>query len=84
VLVCDEVDWIHLTAVELRLQLFWTRLFNHTRTLTISQLTYSFQPRYGTGIDSALREMSNRNHSGCNGWPARKADNLTAICELIL
>jgi hypothetical protein len=28
-----------------------------------------------------LTEMSIRNHSGGKGRPARKADNLTAICE---
>jgi hypothetical protein len=26
-------------------------------------------------------EMSTRNIPGGKGWPARKADNLTAICE---
>jgi hypothetical protein len=28
--------------------------------------------------------MSTRNLPGCKGWPARGADNLTAICELIV
>jgi hypothetical protein len=42
----------------------------------------SFQPHYGPGVDSA----SNRNEYqepswGGKGQPARKADNLTAICE---
>jgi hypothetical protein len=30
-----------------------------------------------------LAEMSNRNLSGCKARPARKAENLTAICEAI-
>jgi hypothetical protein len=30
-----------------------------------------------------LTEMSNRNLSGGKGRPARKADNLTVICEPI-
>jgi hypothetical protein len=31
-----------------------------------------------------LREMSTRNFPGGKGRPALKADNLTAICELIV
>jgi hypothetical protein len=31
-----------------------------------------------------LTEMSTRNLPGCKGRPARKADNLTAICEAIV
>jgi hypothetical protein len=31
-----------------------------------------------------LTDMSTRNLSGGKGWPARKADNLTAICEPIV
>jgi hypothetical protein len=33
------------------------------------------------GSTEPLTEMSTRNLSGGKGWPARKADNLTAICE---
>jgi hypothetical protein len=48
------------------------------------QLTESFQPQYGPGVDSA----SNRNEyqeSSCGGKgrPARNAENLTAIYEPI-
>jgi hypothetical protein len=32
----------------------------------------------------ALTEMSTNNLLGGKGWPARKADNLTAICEPIV
>jgi hypothetical protein len=39
----------------------------------------SFQPHYGPGVDSA----SNRNEYQ-EERPARKADNLTAICEPIV
>jgi hypothetical protein len=31
-----------------------------------------------------LIEMSTRNLSGCKGWPERKDDNLTAVCEPIV
>jgi hypothetical protein len=31
-----------------------------------------------------LTEISTRNLPGCKGWAARKADNLTAICEPIV
>jgi hypothetical protein len=31
-----------------------------------------------------LAEMSTRNLLGGKGWPARKAENLTAICEPIV
>jgi hypothetical protein len=51
----------------------------------IFQLTLSFQPHYCPGVDSA----SNRNEYqeslwGVKGGPARKADNVTAICESII
>jgi hypothetical protein len=49
------------------------------------QLTLSFQPHYGPAVDAA----SNRNEYQESSWggkgrPARKADNLTAICEPIV
>jgi hypothetical protein len=34
------------------------------------------------GLSQPLTEMSTRNIPGGKGRPARKADNLTAICEL--
>jgi hypothetical protein len=34
------------------------------------------------GLTQPLTEMSTRNLSGGKWQPARKADNLTAICEL--
>jgi hypothetical protein len=33
------------------------------------------------GSTQPLTEMSTRNLPGGKGWPTRKADNLTAICE---
>jgi hypothetical protein len=36
------------------------------------------------GLTQPLTEMSTRNIPGGVGQPARKADNLTAICELIV
>jgi hypothetical protein len=36
------------------------------------------------GSTQPLTEMSTRNLPGGKGWPGRKADNLTAICELIV
>jgi hypothetical protein len=36
------------------------------------------------GSTRSLTEMSTMNLSGDEEWPARKADNLTAICELIV
>jgi hypothetical protein len=33
------------------------------------------------GSTQPLTEMSTRNHHRCKGWPARKAGNLTVICE---
>jgi hypothetical protein len=35
------------------------------------------------GSIQPLTEMSTRNLPGGKGWPVRKADNLTAICELL-
>jgi hypothetical protein len=36
------------------------------------------------GSTQPLREMSTRNLPGCKGRPARKAGDLTAICEPIV
>jgi hypothetical protein len=36
------------------------------------------------GTTQPLTEMSTSNLPGYTGWPARKADNLTAICEPIV
>jgi hypothetical protein len=36
------------------------------------------------GSTQPLTEMSARNLPGVRGWPARKADKLTAICEPIV
>jgi hypothetical protein len=46
----------------------------------------SFQPHYGPGVDSASNrnEYPPRKVPGGKGRPARKADNLTAICEPIV
>jgi hypothetical protein len=33
------------------------------------------------GSTQPLTEMSTRNLPGSKGWPVRKADSLTAICE---
>jgi hypothetical protein len=36
------------------------------------------------GSTQPLTDMSMRNLPGAKWWPARKADNLTAICEPIV
>jgi hypothetical protein len=36
------------------------------------------------GLTQSLTEMSTKNLPGGKGRPARKADNLTAICEPIV
>jgi hypothetical protein len=36
------------------------------------------------GSTQPLTEMNTRNHPGGKGRPARKADSLTAICDLIV
>jgi hypothetical protein len=36
------------------------------------------------GSTKFLTEVSTRNIPGGKGWPARKPDNVTAICEPIL
>jgi hypothetical protein len=52
------------------------------------QFTYSFQPHYGSGADSATNTNEYQEYSwnilGVKGRPARKADNLIAICEPII
>jgi hypothetical protein len=36
------------------------------------------------GSTQPLSEMNTKNLPGVKGWPARKADNLIAICEPII
>jgi hypothetical protein len=36
------------------------------------------------GSTQPLTEMTTRNLPGGKGWPAHKAENLTAICELVV
>jgi hypothetical protein len=51
----------------------------------IFQLTYSFQPHYGAGFDSASSRNEYQEIScGVKGGRCVKADNLTAICEPIV
>jgi hypothetical protein len=54
------------------------------RSLEYFHFTESFQPQYGPEIDSS----PNRNEYHESSWdkerPARKADNLTAICEPVV
>jgi hypothetical protein len=42
----------------------------------------SLQLHYDPGVDQPVTEMSTRYLPGGKGQPTRKADNLTAICEL--
>jgi hypothetical protein len=51
-------------------------------SLFFFQLTQSFEPHYGPGIDSASNRNEYQEFSGGKWRPARKADNLTVICEL--
>jgi hypothetical protein len=63
----------------------WSRVRVPMRSLDFFQLTYSFQPHYvALGSTQPLTEMSTRNLPAGKGLLARKADNLTAICELIV
>jgi hypothetical protein len=49
------------------------------------QFTKSFQPHYGLAVDSASNRNVYQEYSwGDKGLLARKADNLTAICESIV
>jgi hypothetical protein len=38
----------------------------------------------GLGFTQPVTETITRNLPGCNARPARKADNLTAICESVV
>jgi hypothetical protein len=50
----------------------------------IFQFTQSFHPHYGPGVDSAYNRNEYQESSGGKGQPARRSDNLTAICEPIV
>jgi hypothetical protein len=50
----------------------------------ICQLTESSIHTMALGSTQPLIEMCIRNLRGCEGRPARKADNLTATCEPIV
>jgi hypothetical protein len=53
-------------------------------TLNFLELTQTFQRQLALGFIQPLTEMSTRNIPGGKVRPARKADNLTAICESIV
>jgi acetyl esterase/lipase len=53
------------------------------RSLEIFNLPSSSSRIMALGSIQPLTEMSTRNLPGARGRPARKADNLTAICEPI-
>jgi hypothetical protein len=55
-------------------------------SLDFIQFTSFFQPHYGPGIDSASNSNDYQKYSRGvkGGLPARKADNLTTICEPIV
>jgi hypothetical protein len=48
------------------------------------KLIESFQPHYGPGVDSVSNRNKHQESSWGIGWLVHKADNLTAICELIV
>jgi hypothetical protein len=54
------------------------------RSLTFLNLPNPSNRTVALGSTQPLREMSTRNLPGGKGWPARKADNLTAISEPIM
>jgi hypothetical protein len=59
----------------------WRRHVPPKRQLTFNGLS---SRTIALGSTQLLIEISTRNLSGGDGRPARKADNLTAICELIV
>jgi hypothetical protein len=59
----------------------WSRVWFPMRSLDFS-ITSSFQPHYSPGVDSVWQKWVLG--PGGKGRPARKADNLTAICEPIV
>jgi hypothetical protein len=52
--------------------------------IEIFNLPNHFSRNMALGSTQSVTEMSTRNLPGSKGWPARKADNLTAICEPIV
>jgi hypothetical protein len=54
------------------------------RSLDIFNLPNPSSRTMALGSTQPLTEMSTRNFPGGKGRPARKADNLTAICEPIV
>jgi hypothetical protein len=54
------------------------------RSLDFYNLPNLFSRSVALGLTQSLTEISTRNLPGGKGRPARKADNLTAICEPIV
>jgi hypothetical protein len=50
----------------------------------IRSLDFSIDLILAALLRQPLTEMSTRNRLADKGWPARKADDLTAICEPIM
>jgi hypothetical protein len=60
----------------------WVRV--SMRSLDIFNLPNLSSSTMALGSTSPLTEISTRNLPGGKRWPARVADNLTAICEPIV
>jgi hypothetical protein len=54
------------------------------RSLSFYNLHNPSSRTMALGSTQPLKEMSTKNLPGAKGWPARKADNVTAICEPIV
>jgi hypothetical protein len=57
------------------------RRFDSRRGHWNFQYTYSFQPHYGPGVDSASKRNEDQEYSWGKKRPVRKADNHTAIFD---
>jgi hypothetical protein len=60
----------------------WVRFL--MRSLDFFTLPNPTSRSMALGLTQPLTEMSTRNFPGGNGQPARRVDNLTAICEPIV
>jgi hypothetical protein len=63
------------------LQVGMSRIRFPMRLLDFFNLPYHSSGTRAPGSTQPVTEMSTRNFPGGKGWPARKDDNLAAMCE---
>jgi hypothetical protein len=76
-------QWSLEHAVAWMVEVLYYKPKGHGFDHWIFQVTRSFKPHYGPGVNSASNGNESWNPPGSKGWSVHKSNNLTAACELV-